>query len=238
MEFVVLEQALRQFGLIIRGGFNTRTEDELPALNDGRQAQALLLVGHGGSTLWSEFSQAPEYLDGENHALDRWSQRVAGHIGEMFAMQAVFPFTGPPYHPFLSWAHRAEVQPVSPSRLGMSIHPDYGLWHAYRFALLSPLRITEFELRRSAPAGNKLSELCNSCETSACLSACPVNAFSECGYDVQTCVDYLKDTPDAACHTNGCLARRACPIGSDYQYQAAHAAFHMKAFIKARLADQ
>ena len=28
----------------------------------------------------------------------------------------------------------------------------------------------------------------------------------------------------------GCLARRACPVGRDFPYEPAHAAYHMKSF--------
>ncbi|MEM8500636.1 MAG: hypothetical protein AAF542_21660 [Pseudomonadota bacterium] len=238
MEVKELEQALINYGLIIRGGFNAGTQSDLPVLDTGQKAEALILVGHGGSSIWAEFSNSPEYMIGKDHALDRWSQRVAGAISSRFGLQAVYPFTGPPYQPFLTWAQRAECQPVFQSRIGLSLHPVFGLWHAYRFALLSPVRIAEFQQRSAQPKVTELSSHCVRCKTSPCLSACPVNAFSEQGYDVQACANYLHATPEAACHTGGCLARKACPIGNSYQYESAHASFHMKAFVKARLADQ
>ena len=43
---------------------------------------------------------------------------------------ALFPFSCPPFLPFLRWAERAEV--VFPSPSGPLIHPVYGLWHTYR----------------------------------------------------------------------------------------------------------
>jgi hypothetical protein len=45
----------------------------------------------------------------------------------------VFPFERP-YLPFQRRAMRAEA--CYPSPLGLLIHPDYGLWHGYRGALL------------------------------------------------------------------------------------------------------
>ncbi len=233
-----LEQALIKFGLIVRGGFNAGDVNQLPVLNSGQQAQAVLLVGHGGSSLWPDFSESAEYKDDEDHALDRWSQTVAESISSRFDMQAVYPFTGPPYQPFLTWAQSAEVQPVLRSRLGMSLHPEFGLWHAYRFALLSPIPFSELPKFVEQSATNALSSHCVRCDTSPCLTACPVNAFSEQAYNVQACVDYLKVTPEAACHSKGCLARKACPVGSEHHYEPDHAAFHMKAFLKARLGEQ
>ena len=55
---------------------------------------------------------------------------LARSVGAM----ALYPFDGPPYRPFQRWAMRAE--PVAPSPLGLFIHPEYGLWHAYRAALV------------------------------------------------------------------------------------------------------
>ena len=46
----------------------------------------------------------------------------------------------PPW-PFLTWARRGGAGHVSP--LGLNIHPTYGLWHAYRAALLFPV---EFDI--------------------------------------------------------------------------------------------
>lgn len=238
LDLAKLEKRLDAFGLIIRGGFNADDTNSLPALASGEHARSLLLVGHGGSSLWPAFSSSDEFSDGDEHALDRWSQRIANTMEEEFALEAAFPFTGPPYHPFLSWARLAEGASVAlPSRLGLSIHQQFGLWHAYRFALLSPTIIPTLTAER-ASENEALSPLCVKCEGAPCLQACPASAFNEQGYDVQACVDYLKVTIDAPCHTRGCLARIACPVGRDYQYQPNHAAFHMKAFIKARMIDE
>ena len=49
--------------------------------------------------------------------------------------QAIFP-SDKPYMPFQQWAMQAEGLKKSP--LGMLIHPVYGLWHAYRGAILMP----------------------------------------------------------------------------------------------------
>ena len=46
---------------------------------------------------------------------------------------AHFPFGGPPWLPFIRWAQRAG--PVYPSPIGPLVHPDFGLWHAYRGAI-------------------------------------------------------------------------------------------------------
>ena len=65
--------------------------------------------------------------------LDTWSREVIGAVAETFGARAVSP-SDRPYLPFQQWAMRAEG--LRPSPLGILMHPQYGLWHAYRGALL------------------------------------------------------------------------------------------------------
>lgn len=222
--------ALPAYGLRSRGQCLLMLEEagELAAM----QGAGVLLVGHAGSELWPVFSTSPEYLDAHPDALDRWSVRVGSLLAERFSAQAVYPFGGPPYAPFQRWAARAEG--LGNSQLGMSIHAEYGVWHAYRFALLFPradLIDTSESLSYVSP---KLSAICSACDAKPCVAACPVSAFSDEGYDVDACAHYLFDNDKSDCQRNGCLSRRACPVGQTYTYEAAHAAFHMAAFVDAR----
>src|SRR6201999_1900384 len=68
------------------------------------------------------------------HALDPWTRKTLAPIAAQFGARAVFPFGGPPWFPFQRWAMRAEGLRSSP--LGVLIHPEFGLWHAYRAAFL------------------------------------------------------------------------------------------------------
>jgi hypothetical protein len=120
---------------------------------------------------------------------------------------------------------RAEA--VAPSPLGILIHPDYGLWHAYRGALA-------FADRLALPPRVERPRPCDSCAGRPCLFACPVGAFSEQGYDVPACTGHISGPAGVPCMGGGCLARRACPVGPAYGYAAAQARFHMAAFLSAR----
>ena len=221
-----LSQAAAAVGLLLRGGFHCRPEDGVPALPDGRPAASLVLLGNAGGSLWPAFSDAPELRDGAADPLDRWSARVIADLAERFDAAALFPFGGPPYRPFQRWALRAESLASSP--LGMLIHPTYGLWHAYRGALafgdVIPLPPPE-----TAPSP------CETCAEKPCLSACPVGAFDGTGYNVPACVKHLASEAGRDCMTGSCLARRACPVGQAYRYEAAQAGFHMEVFLAARL---
>ena len=209
---------LADLGLILRGGFHPVEEDGAP---DG--TATLLLIGNAGPALWRRSGGA---LGEEAYALDAWTQRVMEPIAGRFGAKALYPFGGPPYHPFQRWAKRAEGLHSSP--LGMLIHPEYGLWHAYRAALC-------FAGEVAAPARATFVNPCEACADKPCLSTCPVAAFSvEEGYDVPACAGHLKSSRGEDCMTLGCRARRACPIGRDMTYDPDQAAFHMRAFLRAR----
>ena len=221
-----LETNLQEFGLHLRGllKFN---DEEIESLHLGVDNEvSIALVGNIGSSYWPVFIESPEYQDELPDALDRWSRRVAEQVANDIGAKAIYPFEGPPYLPFLQWAKRAEA--LSQSRMGLMIHPQYGLWHSYRFGLLIA------DMPVPAQKACKTQNPCESCELQPCLNTCPVGAFSVQGYDVDSCAVYLQQTPDARCHQQGCLARLSCPEGESYQYDSAQHLFHLQAFIGSR----
>ncbi|MGI9310697.1 MAG: hypothetical protein ACR2P7_04085, partial [bacterium] len=171
-----------------------------------------------------------EYRDGRADSLNRWSERIGGGMAAKFGAAALFPFGGPPYRPFLRWAKKAEA--LRNSQIGMLMHPRFGLWHAYRFALAFA------EAVDGVPPSEVGADLCAACAPKPCLSACPVGAFSARGYDVQSCFRYLEANPDSRCMAEGCQARVACPQGAEHRYQRDHAAFHMRAFVVSMAAQE
>jgi len=219
---VNLEQRLQQHGLYLRGVASLNPQ-EIEIYGFDTDNPALALVGNIGSSYWPVFSQSPEYRDGKANPLDRWSRRVAESIAAALPVLPVYPFEGPPYYPFQQWAQRAEALQQSP--IGVMMHPDYGLWHSYRFALLG----AQFATRKTPPP---TESPCINCEAKPCLQSCPVGAFDDNGYDVTRCAGYLQQTPQAECHTTGCLARYACPIASDLRYSPAQGQFHLRAFLE------
>jgi len=217
--------AAAPFGLRLRGAFHCAGDDAVPAQADGRTSRTLVLIGNAGGDFWSCFQAGPEARDGRSDPMNRWSARVIGALATEVGGLALFPSDGPPYPPFLRWAQRAEGLASSP--LGMLIHPDYGLWHAYRGA------IALGEALDLPPADDRASP-CESCSGRPCLTACPVGAFTGASYDVTACAGHVAAPAGADCLDLGCRARRACPQGQDYRYPAAQARFHMEAFLNAR----
>ena len=225
MKLIDIEAACSAAGLTMRGAFHPDAADCVPDLSSGRPTETLVLLGNVGPKLWSRFSVAPEFADKSPDPLNRWSERVIGALAESLNAEALYPFGGPPYLPFIAWAKRAESVRESP--LGMLIHPDHGLWHAYRGALALAERI-------DLPPPDTRPVPCDTCTDKPCLSACPVSAFSEQGYDVVACAEHIAAPAGRDCLDLGCRARRACPVGQSAQYDAAQAGFHMAAFLRAR----
>ena len=238
MDYADIAAALGRHGLIARGGFYPEAPDGVPAMPGGRPAGTLILAGNVGSAMWRARATAPEFLDALPDALDRWSRRILEDLAAELGGAALFPFGGPPYLPFVPWAKRAE--PVAESPLGILIHPDHGLWHAYRGALA-------FDRRIDLPPRQSRPRPCDTCADKPCLSGCPVEAFTGArkgasgpggypgAYNVPACVKHISTVSGADCMALGCLARRACPIGPENRYEAAQARFHMAAFRRARL---
>jgi len=217
-----LEAALSRLGLMARGGFALQPS-ELTEFGLADDYRALVMVGNAGPALWDSLSLILTH-DQEEHVLDRWTRRVLEPVAQSVGADVVFPFGGPPYMPFQRWAQRAE--PVFPSPIGPLIHPRFGMWHAYRGALL-------FREGLALPSSETVMNPCDTCPERPCLGTCPVEAFSSAGYDVPNCVAHLQRAEGADCLGSGCRARRACPVGQAFIYEPFQAQFHMAAFLTA-----
>ena len=207
----LIAQLARQH-LQVMGGFAITATDDLP-LRDG----TLLLVGPDEPSFWPHFTQSPEYSDGAPDPLDRWSRAVLDPLAAHVGGHAIYPFGGPPWHPFQTWAQRTGRAWTSP--IGFLVHDTAGLFASYRGALVVPWQMDARGATRP----------CDTCTGQPCRSACPVDAFAQ-GYDVAACKGHLRSPKGAACMTQGCAARRACPVGQNLRLPA-QAAFHMEAFL-------
>jgi hypothetical protein len=212
-----LAEAAADLGIACRGGFVLRPDERLPEADEAGQSRTLVLLGFTGSTQWSAFAASAEFADGQPHPLDRWSARVIGQLGTAFDARPVYPFGGPPWWPFQQWARRAEALHASP--LGILMHPRFGLWHAYRGALL-------FAAELSLPSRASWSSPCESCERKPCIATCPAGAVTPNGFDRAACAAHVASPPGSACRS-GCLARGSCPIAVSHRYGTQQATFHM-----------
>lgn len=178
----------------------------------------IVLLGPARGDFWQHVGAAPEFADGRPDPLDRWSARVIGGLAETLGAEALFPFGGPPWHPFIAWAEASGQ--AWPSPVSLLVHAEAGLWVSYRGAL----RFDEI-LPLPAPA----TRPCNTC-AAPCTTACPVGALTPAGYDVAACHAYLATAPGQDCRDRGCAVRRTCPVSQAFGRDPAQSAFHMRAF--------
>lgn len=197
------------------GAFHPRPDDRAPA-----GTGTLLLLGPREPGFWAAFTASPEWVDGAPDPIDRWSERIVGAMARDFGGQALFPFGGPPHHPFYAWALRSGRAFASPVTL--LVHDRAGLMASYRGAIALPQRI-------DVPAPSTTSP-CDRCAGKPCLSACPAGALDARGYSVPACHDFLDTEAGADCLSAGCAVRRACPLSQAYGRVPEQSAYHMRLF--------
>jgi hypothetical protein len=212
MEHPILT-SIRRAGFTPFGWFEPAAADAVPA-----DAKFVILIGNAGSDMFRRFARE---RNAQTDQIDDWTRDVVGALADGLSARAVFPFDRP-HHPFLTWARRAGAGHVSP--LGLNIHPTYGLWHAFRAALLFPVA---FDLPMQSAVPLKLGE------TSPVFSL-PGECLQPQGYDVPACASHLEMPAGEDCMSDGCLARRACPVGKGFTYHPRQAQFFMRAFLVAR----
>jgi epoxyqueuosine reductase QueG len=215
MEHPVLMR-IRREGFTPLGWFEPAPEDGVPG-----GAQFVILIGNAGPDMFRRFARE---RNPATDLMDEWTRDVVDVLAADLDAKAVYPFDRP-HLPFLTWARRGGGGHVSP--LGLNIHPTYGLWHAYRAALLFPV---VFDLPRHASGAHP----CESCKGKPCLTACPVHAFDGKSYDVAACGQHILLDRAQGCDPGGCKARLACPVGKPFTYEPMQMAFHMKAFVRER----
>ena len=199
--------------LQVLGGF-TVTKDE-PGLPAG--TKTLLLIGPQEPSFWPHLQTQPEWA--EPDPVDRWSRRVIGRLACDLGAKALFPFGGPPYQPFFSWALRSGAVWESPVKL--LVHAEQGLMVSFRGALA---------LKEALDLPPAPSKPCDSCVAKPCLTACPVQALTGAGYDLPRCHAHLDRPEGAPCLTGGCLVRASCPASQAYARMPEQSAYHMRQF--------
>ena len=200
--------------LSVLGGFAAGSDDGLP-----QGTQTLLLLGPLEPGFWPHMKAQPEW--GAADPVDRWSRRVIGGMACDLGAKALFPFGGPPWHPFYRWALKSGRCWDSPVRL--LVHDVAGLFVSFRGALALK------EALDLPPAPRKP---CDTCAGQPCLVACPVAALTADGYDLPRCHAYLDTAAGQDCMTAGCAVRRACPLSLGYARMPEQSAYHMGQFHK------
>ncbi|MEL6701557.1 MAG: ferredoxin, partial [Pseudomonadota bacterium] len=100
-------------GLQPLGAFAPTDDDDLSGI------KSVVMIAPAPD-FWTQFTASHEWQGGLPDPMDRWSQRVIGRLALELDAKAYFPFTGPPYRPFYSWAQRAGQSHASPVTLLIS----------------------------------------------------------------------------------------------------------------------
>lgn len=208
-----IEARLAPHHLSVFGGFHPGPGDGAP-----EGCKTLLLLGPREPGFWAHVTAMAEFTDAKPDPLDRLSRRVIGRLACDLGAKALFPFGGPPWRPFITWAQRTGRAHVSP--VALLVHDRAGLMVSYRGALALRERI---DLPAPPPAP------CTCCAR-PCIGACPVGALSGAGYDVAACHAFLDTEAGQDCLDHGCRARRVCPISETYGRRPEQSAFHMRSF--------
>lgn len=181
---------------------------------------SIVLLGPHEPGFWDHVTAEPEFSDEESDPLDRWSKRVISSIAGLVGGLAYFPFDWPA-HPFFEWAVATGRAWSSPVKL--LVHDQSGLMVSYRGAVLLPGDLSSRTLEPSP---------CRTCQTRACLTACPVSALTGDGYNVEQCRAFLDTEAGENCLLRGCAVRRACPLSQNYGRSELQSAYHMRCFHK------
>ena len=173
-----------------------------------------ILLGPREPGFWDFVTDQPTFTGAD--PLDNWSRGAITTLAKLTCSQAVFPFGGPPHHPFIAWALRSGEVWTSPWVCSFTKRPDYWCpiverWCSMKLSSCPP------------PAQSP----CDSCVDKPCLSACPVSALTPDAYDVESCKDQMD--VDADCRA-ACRVRMSCPISQAYGRDPAQTGFHMEAF--------
>lgn len=170
----------------------------------------LILFGNGGRLFWEALKQ---FGNEGNDPIDRFSWHLTQNFIDTVSKPAdrnliIYPTNmyAPPLQQLGELAGWG-----APSPIGNSISAEYGLWFAFRSAFLTsiPLPVTQSEHRPSP---------CLTCIDKPCQAACPAGAVLDAAnrFQLNDCITHRLQEK-SSCRIR-CLARQACPIGTQHQY--------------------
>jgi epoxyqueuosine reductase len=167
----------------------------------------LVMLGQAGSTLWDTMEHAGYEADDR---FDEFSKRcVSGWIADAHPgaeHEVIYPGDA-----LVPLGRMAELVGWGlPSPLGLTVHAEYGPWIAHRIVFL-----TDIDLALTAI--DRLPHPCDTCVDKPCITSCPAGAVNANDpFDIGACASERVSEP-TSCATQ-CLARNACPIGTQHRY--------------------
>jgi len=183
---------------------------------DPQNFSRLLLIGHGGRRLWEEIQHrdqpTEDPFDDISVALTR--QFLRDYLGDP-PVHFIYPETAIPLPlqqlgMLAGWHH--------PSPLGVGINGVYGLWFAYRAAVLTTdVLMPTLPMNEASP--------CETCVERPCITACPADAVSTAGnFQAGACFSQ-RLMADSSCGDR-CHSRLACPYFVEHRYSDEQMGYH------------
>ncbi|HIE88401.1 MAG: hypothetical protein ABGY43_03880 [bacterium] len=207
--------------LLLQKGFTLQAALEVSTVEIGLPEVAgdynqLLVFGHAGSGFWKSLD---EPLTGSD-PLDCMSIKMVEDFLQRVGCAdylVLYPSTD------LQIDLRALGKQLgwhADSALGIGINAIHGTWFAYRVVVLAN---TFYETHDEAQTNNLAEAPCGKCINRPCVEACPVGAPGVT-FDLQACMDERVREGSACAYQ--CLARNACPVGTEYRYDQDQMRYH------------
>jgi ferredoxin len=214
-----IADAVAEFGLSVRGAVSLFE-------GEWENARSVVLVGNDGASYWTHFERWRQ-MQPANIAspLDTWSRTMIAGVAKRFGGRVQMP-NDKPYAPFQRWAMRAQT--LRPSPVGLLIHPEYGLWHAFRGAIV-------FDDNISIQVAETVIHACDACHGKPCVKACPVHAFDGEEFDYQACLACARARCRRMPHPLPCQKR--VPGGSRLALSAGRAGVSSKGVRRALIIE-
>lgn len=217
--------ALSEVGLNLQAVFDLATLPEAmrQQLDPESHYRQLILIGHGGRTLWENVLVAE--LQAE-HPIDEFTVTAveAWLMAQLPGVAHAIVYPGDGAVGLQALGKLAGWHHDSPFRVG--VNADWGSWFAYRAVVLVDTQLP------TTPRKTGESP-CLSCVGQPCVSACPGEALAVSEFSLQKCIAYRRQ-PDSRCRVT-CVARACCPVRSEHRYddaQIAHSYSRSMAMIE------
>lgn len=219
------------FSALDAAGLNLQAVFDLAALPAEMRAQldpagayrGLILIGHGGRTLW-ERVQAARLPSA--HPIDDFTRATiaAWLAGQLPGVAHALAYPGDGAVGLQALGRLAGWHHDTPFRVG--INAAWGSWFAYRAVLL----VAADPPPTPAMAGESP---CTACAGQPCVAACPADALRGPEFSLAKCIAYRRQ-PDSRCRVT-CVARTRCPVRPEHRYddaQIAHSYVRSLAMIE------
>jgi len=179
----------------------------------------LILIAHGGKTLWNSIPQKLLSTSKEqsSNPIDNFTTDSINTWFEQNHSEIKKKIIYPPSQsiPLQTLGQLAHYHFTSPFLVG--INNLYGSWFAYRALVLSKSNFTN-------PEKEKTHSPCVTCRSKICISKCPAQACDETAFNMKACLNYRLKEHSLCEHT--CQARVSCPESTEHKYSTEQIQYH------------